>query len=156
MATKLTQKKIPVHPVSSPEKGRLGGVLSRSKAGVSDFITYNPKLKEYARQNRQNPTAAEQKMWQILRDKQFGHLKFTRQKPLLTFIADFYCAELSLVIEIDGDSHAEQEEYDNLRGDILKERFGIEVLRFNNADVLQNTEGVYDSLEEYVKEKTRR
>ncbi|MBU3978908.1 endonuclease domain-containing protein, partial [Patescibacteria group bacterium] len=97
------------HLTPPPDKGRLGGVYP--------YIPYKRKLKEYARQNRKNPTQAEQKMWNILRREQFKRYKFTRQKPLDTFIADFYCAQLLLVIEIDGDTHAQQEEYDALRSD---------------------------------------
>lgn len=121
---------------SSPDKGRTGGV----------YIPYLPKLKEYARQNRKNPTAAESRMWSLLSRHQFEELKFTRQKPLDSFIVDFYCSQLLLAIEIDGDTHAYQEKYDVLRSDILKEKYGIEVIRYINNDVLQNTEGVYEEL----------
>ena len=86
------------------------------KGGKGGYIAYNPNLKEKARDNRKNPTPAENKLWyEVLRNKQFSHLKFTRQKPLDEYIVDLYCAELMLAIEIDGDSHAEQEEYDEVR-----------------------------------------
>lgn len=119
----------------------------------SSFIPYNKNLKEYARQNRKNPTIAEQKIWKILRREQFASLKFTRQKPLERFIADFYCPKLLLVIEIDGESHTRQEKYDSLRSDVLKERFGIEVIRYTNTDVLSNIEGIYEDLAKNIKKR---
>ena len=85
-------------------------------------------------------------MWfAVLRNKQFRNYKFLRQKPLDNFIADFYCAELMLVIEIDGDSHAQQTEYDILRSEKL-ETYGIKVVRYDNEDILTNVNGVYEDL----------
>ncbi|MBU3978681.1 DUF559 domain-containing protein [Patescibacteria group bacterium] len=133
---------------SSPDKGRLGGVYL--------YIPYKRELKEYARQNRKNPTQAEQKMWSILQIEQFAKYKFTRQKPLDTFIADFYCAQLLLVIEIDGDTHAQQEEYDALRSDILKARYRIKVIRYTNLDVVQNIDGVYEDIYKQIRNLDKR
>jgi len=130
---------------SPPDKGELEGVK---------FIPYSPKLKEYARHNRKNATPAEKRMWELLSRKQLAGLKFTRQKPLENFIVDFYCSELLLGIEIDGDTHAFQEKYDELRSDILKKKYGIEIIRYTNTDVLSNTEGVYLDLVEHIKRKT--
>ena len=116
------------------------------------YIEYNPKLIEVARENRKNQTQAEEKMWfNILKGKQFENYKFLRQKPLDNFIADFYCAELLLIIEIDGDSHAKQREYDTLRSEKL-EAHGIKVVRYTNDDVLSNIEGVYQDLKKRIKE----
>ena len=77
------------------------------------------------------------------------NLKFTRQKPLDEYIVDFYCAELMLAIEIDGDTHANQEQYDKRRTESLN-KYGIEVIRYTNAEVLNNLEGVYQDLRERV------
>ncbi|MBI4352386.1 MAG: endonuclease domain-containing protein [Candidatus Omnitrophica bacterium] len=110
------------------------------------YIPYNAGLKRYAKKNRQNPTLAEKKIWQILSRKQFEEVKFTRQKPLESFITDFYCSELKLVIEIDGDSHASQPGYDQLRSDVLREKHKIKVVRYSNHDILRNSEGVYEDL----------
>jgi len=116
------------------------------------YIPYNRKLVEVARENRKNPTQAEKKMWfKILKSKQFENYKFLRQKPLNNFIADFYCAKLMLVIEIDGDSHAMQREYDILRSEKL-ETYGIKVIRYTNYDVMFNIEGVFQNLKEKIKE----
>ncbi len=115
------------------------------------YISYNPKLVEEARKNRKNQTQAEKKMWlNILKNRQFTNYKFLRQKPLDNFIVDFYCAELMLAIEIDGDSHATQKEYDILRSEKL-EAHGIKVIRYTNSDVISNIEGVYRDLKEKLK-----
>ncbi|MCL0062202.1 DUF559 domain-containing protein [Thermodesulfovibrionales bacterium] len=127
-----------------PDKGGKGGYPD--KGGKGDYIAHNPSLTEKARDNRKNPTPAEDKLWyEVLRNKQFSHLKFTRQKPLAEYIVDLYCAELMLAIEIDGDSHAEQEEYDKKRT-ACPNALGIEVIRYTNQDVMHSLDGVYDDL----------
>ena len=128
---------------SSPDKGRTGWV----------YIPYYSKLTIYARQNRKNPTFAEKKVWSILRKKQLGNFKFIRQKPLETFIVDFYCSQLLLAIEIDGDSHADQEEYDQVRSDILKEKYGIIVIRYTNIDVRHNIDSIFEHLQKILKQR---
>ena len=120
-----------------PDKGGLRGV---------DFLPYNKKLTALARANRKNPTAAEIKMWyEMLRMRQFAHYKFLRQKPIAGFIVDFYCSELHLAIEIDGDTHGETITYDSERTKLLNAR-GLMVIRYTNEDVLKNIAGVYDDL----------
>ncbi len=115
------------------------------------YIPYNLKLIEIARENRKKPTQAEKKIWlKVLKSKQFENYKFLRQKPLDNFIADFYCAKLMLVIEIDGDSHAAQEEYDILRSEKL-DAYGIKVIRYTNDDIIFNIEGVFRDLKERIK-----
>ncbi|MEK6645473.1 MAG: endonuclease domain-containing protein [Candidatus Firestonebacteria bacterium] len=141
--TQLKQKEV-LRIVPPPDKGELEGV---------NYIPYNPKLKEYARQNRKNPTPTEKRIWELLSRKQFDGLKFTRQKPLENFIIDFYCSELLLGIEIDGDTHAFQEKYDELRSDALKRKYDIEIIRYINTDVVFNTEGVYLDLVERIRER---
>jgi very-short-patch-repair endonuclease len=100
----------------SLDKGRAGEGLVRK-----GFLPYNKNLTTLARENRTNPTKAESKMWnEILRMRQFESFKFLRQKPIAGYIVDFYCSELRLVIEIDGDSHAESVEYDAERTRVLE------------------------------------
>ena len=77
--------------------------------------------------------------------RHFADYKFLRQKPIADFIVDFYCAELRLAIEIDGDSHAESREYDVGRTAVLN-ALGIRVVRYTNDEVMKNLEGVYDDL----------
>ena len=110
------------------------------------FLLYNKNLTALARANRKNPTAAEIKMWnEVLHMRQFAHYKFLRQKPIANFIVDFYCSELLLVIEIDGDTHGETNAYDLERTKLLNAR-GLTVIRYTNEDVLKNIAGVYDDL----------
>lgn len=114
------------------------------------FLPYDVRLTEKARENRRNPTSAEKKIWyEVLGKKEFDGLKFTRQKPIDNFIIDFYCSELMLAIEIDGDSHDEQREYDEQRTRKLN-GLGITVIRYMNNDVLHNLNGVYLDLKNEV------
>jgi len=114
------------------------------------YIPYNKKLVEIARINRKKPTQAENKIWhEVLKDKQFEKYKFHRQKPLDNFIADFYCPELMLVIEIDGDYHDTQKEYDILRSEKLNE-YGINVLRYTNDEILFNINSVHQNLKDKI------
>jgi very-short-patch-repair endonuclease len=105
------------------------------------FISYRRALKAPSRWLRRDPTPAERKLWfEFLRDLP---VKFTRQKPLGHYIADFYCASSQVVIEIDGDSPSADRgpAYDEARTLALN-REGLRVIRFTNADVLQRFEGV--------------
>ena len=115
------------------------------------YIPYKRKLTKLARQNRNDPSPAEKRIWyEVLCRKQFEGYKFTRQKPLGGYIVDFYCSKLRLVIEIDGDSHAENREYDKARTKVLSQ-YGLRVLRYTNRDVLNNIEGVDRDLMEIIK-----
>jgi urease accessory protein len=118
------------------------------------FLPYDKRLTAHARENRKNPTPAESLIWnQVLRSKQFDRHKFLRQKPIGAYVVDFYCAELRLVIEIDGDSHAEQVGYDARRTESLN-RLGLKVLRYANRDVLDNLPGLYDDLLNLIASET--
>jgi very-short-patch-repair endonuclease len=135
----------------SPDKGRVG----EGFAVDSVFLPYNKNLTERARENRKNPTSAESKIWnEVLRMRQFASYKFLRQKPIDNYIVDFYCSELRLVIEIDGDSHAETVEYDTVRTRVL-EALGLTVVRYSNDEVLGNIEGVFEDLSQRIVHKTK-
>ena len=125
--------------------------MNNTPKNKRSFIPYNKNLTPKARENRKNPTVAEKKIWyKILRNKEFENYKFIRQKPLDNFIVDFYCSELLLAVEIDGDSHVEQIDYDILRTEKLNS-YGIEVIRYTNLEVINNIEGVYDDLKRRIK-----
>jgi very-short-patch-repair endonuclease len=116
-----------------------------------NYLPYKRKLTELARKNRSNPSPAEKKIWsKVLCRKQFKGYKFTRQKPLGGYIVDFYCSKLQLVIEIDGDSHVENKEYDETRTEVLSQ-LGLRVLRYTNREVLNNLDGVYQNLMQIVR-----
>ena len=100
-----------------------------------------PPLLQAARELRQPQTPAEQKLWSRLRDRQLDGFKIRRQHPIDRFIVDFYCAEAKLCVEIDGDSHAEQVEYDQARTAYLNE-LGYAVMRFTNREVFKQVEAV--------------
>ena len=75
--------------------------------------------------------------------------KFTRQKPLLGYIADFYCAELLLIIEVDGSVHDETGEYDALRSDELRDH-GFHLKRYRNEDIDFDLSSVIKDLTQYI------
>ena len=100
-----------------------------------------PPILQAARELRQPQTPAEQKLWSRLRNHQLDGLKIRRQHPIDKFIIDFYCAEAKLCIEVDGDSHAEQVEYDEARTTYLNE-LGYMVIRFTNREVFAHCAAV--------------
>lgn len=115
-----------------------------------NFVPYNKELKQRARELRKNQTKAERHIWdKILKNKQFFWYKFTRQKVLDSFIADFYCSKLKLVVEIDWDTHFNEktEKYDQDRTQKLNELW-IDVIRYTNQEVLENIEWIYQDLKE--------
>ena len=100
-----------------------------------------------ARTNRKTATETEKLMWEELRGKKINGYKFRRQHPVDTFIADFYCHEKKLIIEIDGEYHFQndQPQYDTWRTEIL-ENLGITVIRFSNYEVENEIEKVINLL----------
>ena len=109
------------------------------------LITYNPILKDLARQLRKNSTLAEVLLWQNIKGKSYGY-EFHRQVPIDEFIVDFYCHELRLAIEIDDNTHDYNYNKDEERQKIL-EGFGISFLRFGDQDVKRNINDVLRAIE---------
>ena len=107
------------------------------------IVNYNLKLKKVARENRKNPTMAENKIWKRILSRQQTGYKFLRQKPIDNFILDFYCSKLLLGIEVDGGFHYERQQkiYDDIRTNRL-DILGIKVIRYNNDEVMYNIESV--------------
>ena len=99
-----------------------------------------PETFNKAKVLRNKMTKAEDIMWNNLRTKKLNNYKFRRQHPVLNYIADFYCHELRLIIEIDGGYHnnIKQAEYDQKRTDILNLN-GIKVIRFTNDEVINDS-----------------
>jgi len=115
------------------------------------YIPYDKNLVSRARELRKETTEAEKIFWnKVLKNKKFTHLKFTRQKPLGNFIVDFYCASLGLVIEIDGKIHDFQKHRDLERDNLLKQKFGLKIIRYRNEEV-KDTEKVVENLIEKIK-----
>lgn len=94
------------------------------------------KLKPLARQLRHEPTQAEDALWQLLRGRRLGGFKFRRQYAIERFIVDFVCLEKRLIVEVDGEIHDHQIEYDAIRQTFLEAQ-GFRVLRFRNDEVLK-------------------
>ncbi|MDD3302895.1 MAG: endonuclease domain-containing protein [Candidatus Gracilibacteria bacterium] len=108
-------------------------------------------LKQTRKVLRINQTKPEEVFWNKVRNKQFFGLKFRRQYSLGRYILDFYCHSLKICIELDGDSHYGEEsiEYDEIRTEFLKSA-GIKVIRFTNKEIMNNIEGVLESLIENI------
>ena len=104
------------------------------------IIPYNPKLKPLARKLRKNSTLSEILLWKQIKGKKLG-CEFHRQVPINNYIVDFYCHELNLVIEIDGDSHNYFGENDIIRQEKL-ETLGVKFIRFNDKFVKKDMDGV--------------
>ena len=105
--------------------------------------------KERRKLLRNNSTMAEVKLWNELKGRKAGGLKFRRQQGVGTYILDFYCPELKLGVELDGNSHEMKQEYDKERTLFLNSQ-GIEVLRFTNVQVLSHVTSVVNEILRYV------
>ena len=105
----------------------------------------DPVLKARARSMRTEMTPPEAKLWSLLRAHRFDGVKFTREVPIGSYIVDFAARSRLLVIELDGDTHGRQVEYDAARTAFL-ERQGYRVIRFTNGDVMGNPEGVMEMI----------
>ena len=114
-------------------------------------------IKKNSRELRNNMTEAEKLLWQELKGKKLGGYRFLRQHPILYkgnlmrynyFIADFYCDEKKVVIEVDGPIHGESEEYDEFRDSELLE-LGIKVLRIKNKE-LENIPEVLNRIKRFI------
>ena len=107
---------------------------------------------ELQRKLRNNPTDAERRMWDILRQRQLDGCKFRRQHPYYNYILDFVCVERKLVVEVDGGQHA------NKPGDLQRDGFlrkdGFLVLRFWNHDVLRDPDAVADQIHRILLART--
>ncbi len=99
---------------------------------------------EIARRLRRDATDVEKILWRALRER-IGVWKFRRQHPIGRRIADFACPARKLVIELDGGQHAERTVADDRRAGELA-RYGYRVIRFSNADVLENLEDVLSTI----------
>jgi very-short-patch-repair endonuclease len=130
---KLTSPPLPLLKERGKEKGGEGSYTEELFKGAGPAMFGN------ARSLRKEKTEAEDKLWQALRNKQIENCKFRRQHPIGNFIADFYCHEVKLIVEIDGGYHneAEQKEYDAARTQAINE-FGVRVIRFSNEEILNN------------------
>jgi very-short-patch-repair endonuclease len=111
------------------------------------------KLKPLARGMRGAPTITEDELWQRLRNRRISGVKFRRQHAIDGFVVDFVSIEHRLIIEVDGDIHRNQQDYDTERQVILEAK-GFRVIRFTNAEVLQSLESVIEVIAKAIAESS--
>jgi len=99
---------------------------------------------------RVNPTLAERRLWSMLRDRRMPVAKFRRQHVIAPYIVDFASKAAKLIIEVDGDTHSDEDRYDPRRTAYL-ESLSYRVIRFGNSDVLGNIEGVLDMISQALR-----
>lgn len=106
---------------------------------------YYNKLR--ARELRHKETKAEKLLWKRIRNRQANDLKFRRQHPIGYYIADFFCYEKSLIIELEGNVHErkEQKEYDQIRNEVIEEWL-YTIIYFENEEVYDKMEKVIDTI----------
>lgn len=112
-----------------------------------------PLLKDWARQNRKNPTRAEAVLWERLRSQAL-RTKFFRQYIIADYIVDFVSLKSQLIIEVDGAYHSEyeQQQYDEGRTERL-ESHGFTLIPFTNDEVILQTDHVIDKIKEILHEQ---
>ncbi len=124
------------------------------KSKIPQYYGANTKASKNARRLRKAQTKAEKMMWHMLRDRKISNQKFRRQHPVGPFFVDFYCHEALLVIEVDGDVHLikEVKDRDEERQEYI-ENLGLRVLRFTNAEVLDEPDRVVIEIESFLKSR---
>ena len=134
----------------SPPLPPLGGENTPQKKYQSADPTLYGKLREFAVQNRKNQTEAESALWSFLQKNQLG-VGFRRQHIIGSFIGDFVCIPLKLIIEVDGGYHQlpEQQISDEERVKWLEDK-GYSVVRFTNEEVIGNTQNVINKIKEII------
>ncbi|CAO3400061.1 Crossover junction endodeoxyribonuclease RuvC (EC 3.1.22.4) [Azospirillum palustre] len=143
-ASPKTPRSASPSPRPSPRGGE-GDMASVAKAKPTDYIT------ERARDLRMNATDVEKIVWQKLRNAQLG-AKFRRQESILGFVADFVAHDHRLIVELDGGQHAEQRAAHDERRSRMLEQAGFRILRFWNTDVIDNLDGVLETIRARLEE----
>ena len=113
---------------------------------------YNKNLKEFARKLRNSSTLAEVVLWEkVLRKKQLRGYSFLRQRPIENYIVDFFCKDLKLIVELDGEIHKFRKSKDIERDNNLKEN-GYSIIRFDNEDIMLGLPNVIKTLGAFIDE----
>ena len=117
------------------------------------IIPYRKDLKYLARKLRKNSTLSEILLWSELKHKQILGFQFHRQVPMLDYIVDFYCHELQLAIEIDGESHSNEviAENDEIRQKTLEAK-GVHFLRFDDLEVKQIKDVIINDIISWIEQ----
>jgi very-short-patch-repair endonuclease len=115
--------------------------------------SYRPELKQIARNLRKNMTPAEIKLWQKIRRKQLKGIRFYRQRPIGNYIVDFCSFSPRLIIEVDGDTHyTDEAKQRDMKRDRFFQSMGFKILRFTNKDIIQNIDGVIETITKILDE----
>ena len=114
------------------------------------FYGAKPEIFANAKALRKNMTMAEKLLWSYLKENKLG-VRFKPQHPIDVFIADFYCHELKLVVEVDGEIHRFQKEHDENRT-IEMQRYKIEIIRFTNDEIFNSIDKVTEQLKSKIAE----
>nr|WP_314784007.1 DUF559 domain-containing protein [uncultured Capnocytophaga sp.] len=117
---------------------------------MTTIIPYNPKLREFARFLRNNSTLSEVLLWKQIKNKSLG-VEFKRQVPILEYIVDFYCQELRLAVEVDGNTHDFRYVEDETRQKEI-EKWEVTFIRFSNEEIKTHMFSVILSLESKIEE----
>jgi very-short-patch-repair endonuclease len=117
----------------------------------SEAETPVPLIRDRARALRATQTEVEQRLWQRLRNRQLNGAKFRRQQPIGPYIADFFCIDARVVVELDGSQHGEApaQRLDQRRDKYLESQ-GYRVLRFWNEEVMDNIDGVLEKIAKFL------
>lgn len=114
---------------------------------------YASAHRDLARALRKSMTLPEQQLWALLRKSQLDGYRFRRQAPIGRYIADFVCWEARLVIELDGQHHQDQQAYDQERDHWMQQQ-NIQVLRFQNHEILNTPTTVIQQIRHTLQTKT--
>jgi len=114
----------------------------------------NPQTKIYAKQLRRHMTGAEKLLWEKIKSKKRMGCRFRRQHIILGWIADFYCPQFGLVIEVDGSSHWNKREKDEFRDNTMI-KHGFRIMRFTNDEVLNRLPSVIEKIKSFMLEENR-
>ncbi|MEK7635398.1 MAG: DUF559 domain-containing protein [Patescibacteria group bacterium] len=109
----------------------------------------NQNQKERRRELRKNQTEAEKLLWQKIRGRKINNLKFHRQFSIGPYIVDFFCPQIRLAVELDGEQHKDSVVYDKERGSFLKDK-DIVTIRFWNYEVLNDLEKVLERIKKEI------
>jgi very-short-patch-repair endonuclease len=142
-------RKSPLGDLGVKKGGKKCNYLNMDELDKTMYFRASPGIMVKARELRNNMTNSERLLWERLKGKQIYGLRFRRQHTINIFIADFYCHDVKLVVELDGGIHSLQEEYDSGRSAEM-EKFGITVIRFTNVEVKENIKMVVTRIENAV------
>lgn len=118
----------------------------------ANFCCNRTDQKNFRRELRSNGTAAEATLWMSLKSCQIGETKWRRQYGIGPYVLDFYCPELRLAIELDGEPHFTQKgfEHDQKRSEFLEMVNDIRIIRFENCWVFDYLDNVLETIREEI------